>query len=114
MSEDQDDRKNNDQRNADQLVSSTFELKKRLLERAQSGQSKYTAVQMISLIINHVRRAKEIPPEHEKALEKVRGVKEPRSIMALNAIEDALGTGRRFTAEPSQAAFIMPETTTIN
>jgi hypothetical protein len=114
MSEYQDDRRN-DQRNTDEhMVSSTFELKKRLLERAQSGQSKYTAAEMISLISSHVKRAKEIPPEHEKALEKVRGVHEPRSIMALNAIEDALGTGRRFTAEPSKAAFIMPENSTLN
>jgi hypothetical protein len=98
----------------ERIVTSTLELKKRLLERAQNGQSRYSAAEMISLICNRVKRAKEIPPEHEKALEKVRGVNEPRSVMALNAIEDALGTGRRFTARPQELVCIMPESPTLN
>ena len=95
-------------------VSSTFELKKRLLERALNGQSKYSSSEMISLILARVKKAKEIPAEHAAALEKVRGVNEPRSIMALNAIEDALGTGRRFTAAAPELVCIMPENSTVN
>src|ERR1700761_3627822 len=95
-------------------ICSTYELKKRLLERALNGQSKYSSAEMISLILARVKKAKEIPAEHAAALEKVRGVHEPRSIMALNAIEEALGTGRRFTAAPAESFCIMPENPTLN
>src|SRR3982751_4326591 len=95
-------------------VSSTYELKKRLLERALKGQSKYSPAEMISLICARVKKAKEIPADHAVVLEKVRGIKEPRSVMALNALEEALGTGRRFTAAPQEVFCIMPENTTIN
>jgi hypothetical protein len=95
-------------------VSSTYELKKRLLERALNGQSKYSPSEMISLICARVKKAKDIPAEHEAALEKVRGVSEPRSVMALNALEEALGTGRRFTAAPAELVCIMPENPTVN
>lgn len=95
-------------------VSSTFELKKRLLERALKGQSKYTHAEMIALICDRVRKSRDIPPEHEAALEKVRGVSEPRSVMALNAIEDALGTGRSFTAAPQELFCVLPEHDTVN
>lgn len=99
---------------SDPTVSSTFELKKRLLERALKGQSKYTHAEMIALICARVKKAKEIPAEHEAALERVRGVSEPRSVMALNAIEAALGTGRSFTATPPELFCILPEHDTVN
>ena len=98
----------------DTLVSSTFELKKRLLERARTGQSRYSEAEMIALILARVKAARTLSPEHEEALDKVRGVYEPRSIMALNAIEDALGTGRRFTAAPVDFITMHVENNAIN
>jgi hypothetical protein len=98
----------------DQTVSSTYELKKRLLERALKGQSRYTHAEMIALICDRVRKAKEMPTAHAVALEKVRGVREPRSVMALNALEQALGTGRTFTAAQPGLFCIMPENPTVN
>ena len=96
------------------LVSSTFELKKRLLERARNGESRYSEAEMIAMIMARIKNAREIPPDHAKALDKVRGVYEPRSIMALNAIEEALGTGRRFTAAPAEFLAMPVDGGTIN
>ena len=98
----------------DTLVSSTYALKKRLLERARKGESKYSEAEMIAKIMERVKNARTLSEEHEKALDKVRGVYEPRSIMALNAIEDALGTGRRFTAAPAEFILMKTESDAIN
>lgn len=61
---------------------SSLELKKALLKRAFSGESKYSGSEMIAKIQEATRRAREIPEEHQEALDDIKATSQ--------AIQDCL------------------------
>ncbi len=88
---------------------SAEQIRERLLKRAFEGQSRYSVAEMMDLIHKHQQRAHEIPIEHEVELWEIEH-HEPRAVRALNLIEKAEGTGRRFTGLPG----MKPPTSSIN
>lgn len=55
-------------------VRTRLDIKKSLLRRAMGGQSRYSAQEMILLILWVQSRARNIPDEHEKELDLIRAV----------------------------------------
>jgi hypothetical protein len=58
----------------DTRVRTRYDIKKSLLRRAMSGESQYSAQEMILLILWIQSRARNIPDEHEKELDLIREV----------------------------------------
>lgn len=77
--------------------SRTYQLKKKLLRRAWDGRSQFSGPEMISLIMKHLNRAREMPEEHVDALtEALFDMGNARSVRALNLLEKINGSDRRF------------------
>lgn len=80
---------------------SRLDLKKKLLRKAFDGHSSRTPAQMIALITEHLRRAREIPDEHQQELDDIRAVKEE--------ILDCLRRAQPFEIPPELEPYIAEE-----
>lgn len=63
----------------DKGVRTRLDIKKALLRRAMDGSSRYTAQEMILLILWVQSRARTIPDEHEKELDLIRTVEQDQA-----------------------------------
>ncbi len=81
-----------------EAVRSTIEIKRKLLRRAWDGLSKYSGPEMIAMILERQRRAREIPALHVLALHQIDD-QEPRSVRALNLLHEEIGNPLRYTGK---------------
>lgn len=99
-------------------IRSAKDIKAGLLRRAFDGTSKYTSTEIIAMIQEGTRNARNLPPEHREALKEIDS-SQPRSVLMLNALARHEGLSERWrdesqkTTGKSGKTFVMPDHLTM-